>query len=95
MDLRKTLPVCADINLSRSHFYTLFKTDMNVSPARYLKALRMEAARELLQTGSLSVKEIGALVGLNDQSHFVRDFKTRYGFTPTEFRRTNFSDHTE
>ncbi|MGH9906870.1 MAG: helix-turn-helix domain-containing protein, partial [Pyrinomonadaceae bacterium] len=40
----------------------------------------------LLETSFLSVKEITHSVGLNDESHFVRDFKAVYGFPPTRYR---------
>jgi AraC family transcriptional regulator of arabinose operon len=46
----------------------------------------MQAAKELLETTFLSIKEIVALVGFNDESHFVRNFKKLYGVTPSEHR---------
>jgi hypothetical protein len=46
----------------------------------------MERARHLLETSFLSVKEIAHQVGLNDESHFVRDFKKAYGEPPTRYR---------
>jgi len=73
-------------NLSRSRMCHLFKTQMGVSPGQYLKGLRLETARTLLETTSLSVKEIRARVGLADQSHFVRDFNNAYGLPPSQYR---------
>jgi AraC family transcriptional regulator len=60
------------VNLTSFHFCHLFKAETGNSPARYLKALRLERARELLETTFLSTKEIRSLVGLNDESHFAR-----------------------
>jgi Helix-turn-helix domain len=57
-----------------------------MSPIRYLKQLRMEKAKHLLETSFLSVKEITFRVGINDDSHFVRDFKKAYGKAPTQYR---------
>ena len=48
----------------------------------------MERAKELLETSFLSVKEIAHRVGLNDESHFVRDFKMIYGLTPISYRNS-------
>ena len=53
----------------------------------YLKFLRMEKARHLLETSFLSVIEITRAVGVGDQSHFVRDFKKAHGAPPTLYRR--------
>ena len=74
------------VNLSTSRFYVLFRAEMSMSPARYVKSARMDAAKELLETTFLSIKEVVAQVGFKDQSHFVRDFKERYGLGPTEYR---------
>jgi AraC family transcriptional regulator len=74
------------VNLTSFHFCHLFKAETGRSPARYLKALRLERARELLETTSLSVKEIRALIGLNDESHFARDFRAAYGLTAQAYR---------
>lgn len=57
-----------------------------MSIGEYLKNLRMQKAGELLETTSLSVKEVGAAVGMLDQSHFVRAFKKSYGLTPSQYR---------
>lgn len=57
-----------------------------MSPGQYLKALRLEKARGLLEATSLSVKEVRARVGMQDQSHFVRDFNRVYGVTPSQYR---------
>ena len=74
------------VNLTSFHFCHLFKAETGRSPAKYLKTMRLERARELLETTFLSVKEIRALVGLNDESHFARDFRTTYGVTPQQHR---------
>ena len=52
----------------------------------------MERAKDLLESSFLSVKEIAYQVGLNDESHFVRDFKSTYGFSPALYR-TRFKNN--
>jgi transcriptional regulator GlxA family with amidase domain len=58
-----------------------------MTPAQYLKSLRMWKAKELLEETFLNVKQIMLRVGVKDQSHFVRDFRGLYGHTPTKYRR--------
>lgn len=53
----------------------------------------MERARDLLESSFLSVKEIAYQVGLNDESHFVRDFKSTYGFSPALYRSRFKNNH--
>jgi len=78
------------VNLTSFHFCHLFKAETGNSPAKYLKALRLERARELLETTFLSTKEIRSLVGLNDESHFARDFRAAYGLSPQQYRERFF-----
>ena len=74
------------VNLSVWRLSHLFKTDIGMPPMRYLRLLRMERAKDLLESSFLSVKEIGFRVGLTDESHFVRDFKATYGLSPACYR---------
>jgi transcriptional regulator GlxA family with amidase domain len=70
------------VNLSVWRLCHIFKSDVGMPPIRYLRLLRMERAKDLLESSFLSVKEIAFQVGVNDESHFVRDFKSTYGFSP-------------
>jgi AraC-like DNA-binding protein len=74
------------VNLSVWRLSHIFKSDVGMPPIRYLRLLRMEKAKHLLESSFLSVKEIAFQVGLNDESHFVRDFKTTYGYSPALYR---------
>ena len=74
--------ISKEVHLTREHFCRLFKAETGLPPARYLKALRLQKGKELLENTLMSVKEITHKVGVNDESHFVRDFKLVYGLTP-------------
>lgn len=76
------------VNLSPSRLSHLFKSELGMPPAQYLKTLRMKKARGLLEATFLSVKEIAVQVGLGDGSHFVQDFKKSHGLTPIQYRNT-------
>ena len=74
------------VNLSVWRLCHIFKSNVGMPPIRYLRLLRMERAKDLLESSFLSVKEIAFQVGLNDESHFVRDFKSTYGHSPALYR---------
>jgi AraC-like DNA-binding protein/CheY-like chemotaxis protein len=74
------------VNLSPSRLRYLFKQETGVPPGQYLRTFRLEQARRLLENTFLSVKEILRSVGVNDQSHFIREFKKCYGLTPARYR---------
>jgi AraC-like DNA-binding protein len=77
------------VGLSVSRFYGLFRQETGTVPASYIRKLRFEKARELLTNSNFSIKEITYLVGIRDVSHFVRDFRKKYGMAPRAFRRAH------
>lgn len=81
------------VNISPSRLHQLFKDETGLPPAKYQHLLRMEQAKELLETSYLSVKEVMAQVGVTDESHFVRDFKKSYGLTPAKYRERFRNGH--
>jgi transcriptional regulator GlxA family with amidase domain len=78
--------IAAGVGMSRSRLSALFVMHFEVSPMRFLKAIRMRQAKALLQSSSLNIKEIAAYAGFNDMSHFVRDYGRLYGQSPTMTR---------
>jgi AraC family transcriptional regulator of arabinose operon len=74
------------VNLSRSRLRHLFKDETGLSPLQYLNYLKMERARELLESSFLSIKEILIEVNLNNSSRFALNFKKAYGLTPSAYR---------
>lgn len=73
------------VDLSGSHLRQLFKKETGTSLARYLRELRLQRAKALLETTFLSVKQVAIKVGINDLSHFVRDFEKTYGRSPARY----------
>lgn len=88
-NLRRKLTLTAmaeSVGLTPEHLCRVFKTEVGLSPGKYLKQIRMREAERLLAGTFLSVKEITTAVGFTDESHFVRDFKSVYGLTHTQYR---------
>lgn len=73
-------------NLSSSRLRHLFKDETGVTPAQYLKRLRLQRAKELIDGSFLRLKEVMPQVGISDESHFVRDFKKEHGLPPIRYR---------
>lgn len=78
--------IASSLNLSKSRFRHLFRDELGISPRGCLRLVRLARAKELLETSFLRVKEITTLVGVNDVSHFVRDYKVFYKQTPSQTR---------
>lgn len=88
--LREPLRVAtlsAVVNLSRSHYTTLFKRVTGYAPLFYLNHLRMQRAVQLLNSTELSIKAISDQLGFADQFYFSRAFSKLHGHSPSEHRR--------
>lgn len=82
-----SLPIiAAAAGLSVRHFVRLFRTHLNDSPLSFFIGLKMNAAKAMLLDSGLSVKQVGAEVGYDDQFHFSAQFKRRTGQSPRAFR---------
>jgi len=64
-----------------------FKAATGTTLIEYLQNLRIEAAKQLLESGQLPVDEISVEVSYEDPSFFRRLFKRRTGMTPSQYRR--------
>jgi transcriptional regulator GlxA family with amidase domain len=88
-DLQRDLSLAVlarQVNLSSSRLRHLFKAQTGMSPHQYLKSLRMQTAKQLIDSTFLRVKEIRLRVGVHDKNRFARDFKKTYGVTPAQCR---------
>ena len=73
--------------LSTSRFLHLFKDVTGRSYKEYIAFIRIASARQYLLNTEMSVCDIAAAVGYDDQNYFSRVFKKIVGCSPTEYRR--------
>lgn len=77
-------------NMYLSPFYIsrIFKRETGDTPIRHLINIRLERAKELLESGNGgSIREVAEEVGYDDVYHFSKLFKKHYGITPTQARK--------
>jgi AraC-like DNA-binding protein len=72
--------------LSRSQLYRKLKPLTTRSPAHYIRYVRLQKARELLEQTDHTVGNIAFETGFINQSHFSRVFREQYGFNPSDLR---------
>lgn len=79
--------LAARIAMSPSHFAHSFRAIAGVSPMRYLRDVRLDAARALLLGGGMRVAEAAEKTGFESAAHFTREFKNRFDASPAAYVR--------
>ena len=75
-----------EATFSKFHFIRLFKTAYGKSPHQYLTSVRIEKAKQLLQT-DITVTETCERVGFNSITSFIGLFKRVTGLTPSVYQQ--------
>jgi transcriptional regulator GlxA family with amidase domain len=77
----------AHAGLAPRTFLRRFKAATGYTPTDYVQTLRIEEAKQFLETGALPVESIGFEVGYEDPNFFRRLFKRTTGITPARYRQ--------
>jgi AraC family transcriptional regulator len=77
--------------ISPYHFNRIFRDVTGIPPCQFLWALRLEAAKRLLLTTSISVTDVCFEVGYNSLGTFTRRFTGLTGLSPGRFRALPYS----
>ncbi len=77
------------VNISPSHFSSVFSRETGQSFIRYLTDQRMAKARDLLKCSDLRCSEIGSMVGYKDPHYFSYLFKKIHNCSPMQYRRSS------
>ena len=86
-----SLAVLAEkFHLNPQYISQLFKSEIGVGFLTYLTNARLEKAKKLLVSTSLSIAEIAEQSGYGDYRVFTKVFKKTEGITPSQFRRDFF-----
>ncbi|MGN0164959.1 MAG: AraC family transcriptional regulator [Lachnospiraceae bacterium] len=82
--------IADNMYLSPVYISKMFKEKTGIAPINYLIKVRLEKAKEILESGgNETVKEIAASVGYDNPYHFSKMFKKHYGVSPLTYRREN------
>ncbi|MBE6607377.1 MAG: helix-turn-helix transcriptional regulator [Ruminococcaceae bacterium] len=79
--------IAQSVNLSESHFFSVFKKQTGVSPMAYLNGYRLSLAAELMIKTSKTISEISDLTGIRDSVYFNKLFRKAYQMSPSEYRK--------
>ncbi|MBK8199613.1 MAG: GlxA family transcriptional regulator [Acidobacteria bacterium] len=79
--------LAAKASMSPRNFARVFRGETGTTPARFVEKLRLEAARQQVETSSLSLQEIAGATGFGDAERMRVAFMRAYGQPPMVLRR--------
>lgn len=80
------MDLAAHVCLSVDYFSRKFRRTFGKAPRAWITDTRLRRAALLLLESNLSIKEIAAETGFSDQRYLARQFRAKYGMTPSEYR---------
>lgn len=80
------------LSISKSYFQHLYKEIFGTGVMEDVIQSRIQHAKYLLSTTSLSIKEIASMCGYSNETHFMRQFKGIMNMTPSQYRTASFGN---
>lgn len=81
--------LCSIFGKSRTYLFSLFKEDTGFSLMYHITRVRIENAKQLLQTTDMTIQDIAQKVGFNSAMSFTRAFKKYENIAPSKYREFN------
>lgn len=79
--------LAAEMHMHANYLGQIFKRETGKTYTTYITELRIEKAKELLDSKNLSISEIASSLGFNDYFYFLKTFKRVVGMTPKQYRQ--------
>ncbi len=80
--------VAKNAGVSTSYLTALFQKHLQISPADYVRRIKLQESKQLIRSGTMNFTQIAALLNYSTVHHFSRQFKGNFGITPSEYARS-------
>ena len=79
--------VARHVNMSPSYLTALFHKHLDIAPAEYIRRVKLQESKHMIRENKLNFTEIAAELQYSTVHHFSRQFKEKFGMTPTEYAK--------
>ena len=84
-----TVPLLArQVDVSPSYLTALFHKNLQISPGEYIRRIKLQESKQMIRENDLNFTEIAAALQYSTVHHFSRQFKEKFGITPTEYAKS-------
>lgn len=84
-----TVPMVAkEVGVSPSYLTALYHRSLQISPGEYIRRSKLQEGKQLIREGKMNFTEIAQILQYSTVHHFSRQFKEKFGITPTEYAKS-------
>ena len=84
-----TVPLVArHVDVSPSYLTALFRKNLQISPGEYVRRIKLQESKQMIREDNMNFTEIAAALQYSTVHHFSRQFKDKFGITPTEYAKS-------
>ncbi len=80
--------VAQQVEVSPSYLTALFHKNLQISPGEYIRRIKLQESKQMIRENNLNFTEIAAELQYSTVHHFSRQFKEKFGITPTEYAKS-------
>ena len=80
--------VARHADVSPSYLTALFHKNLQISPGEYIRRVKLQESKQMIRENNLNFTEIAAALQYSTVHHFSRQFKEKFGITPTEYAKS-------
>ena len=84
-----TVPLVASkVDVSPSYLTALFHKNLQISPGEYIRRVKLQESKHMIRENAMNFTEIAAALQYSTVHHFSRQFKEKFGITPSEYAKS-------
>ena len=80
--------VAKQVDVSPSYLTALFHKNLQISPGEYIRRSKLQESKQMIRENEMNFTEIAAALQYSTVHHFSRQFKEKFGITPTEYAKS-------
>lgn len=86
---KMTVPsVAGQVDVSPSYLTALFHKHLHISPGEYIRRVKLQESKYMIREKQLNFTEIAAALEYSTVHHYSRQFKEKFGMTPSEYAKS-------
>ena len=80
--------VAGQVGVSPSYLTVLFHKNLQISPGEYIRRIKLQESKQMIRENNLNFTQIASALQYSTVHHFSRQFKEKFGITPTEYAKS-------